>query len=452
MDVLNNTVFAHTVIKPRKMLDMEEYDIDGATGFFPSQSLPRLTGQFEFWERALDDAKRDLSLGDDDRDEARAKRANGEIWRAGIRSWPVLDTSPLEADDRLLKRAHMVLAFLINFFVHSQPPTDACEAIHVPACLAIPIVKISRVLDIAPVLTFADTVLWNWAPIDPDLPLSANNVRFMHTFSGTDTEHNFYVTSAKAEIRGVEFLRIIDSYVNQLDVTAFASASRTAKDLMRLAAVIQDLTEIMQSVRETVDPYTFYWQVRPWYNGSDSKGPDAPGWIYDGVPDSEHLLLSGPSAGQSTVMHALDVFLNVDHKLQQKRCPAPSESNKRADKGFMERMRQYMPGKHRQFLLDLSSIPTSIRDLAKDTALMREPFDGAVLALKKFRDVHIRIACLYIVSMSNSEKPGGTSSDQEEDSGSKRKGGPVRGTGGNELSVLLKAGRDATNRTMLSRN
>ncbi|TFY76587.1 hypothetical protein EWM64_g7425 [Hericium alpestre] len=429
------------------MLAMEEYDIDAATGFFPAEPLPPLTGQFGFWENALEDAKRDLSLGTDEREKAKANRAKGEVWRARIRSFPILDIECLEDDDRLHKRAHMVLAFLVNFYVHSQPPRAADEQVHVPACLAIPIVRVSRILGIAPVLTFADVVLWNWTPINPELPLSANNYRCMHTFSATETERNFYLTSAKVEIRGVELLRIIDSYVHAPDITDFSFISRTAKDLARLAAIVQDLMEIMTSVRETVDPYTFYWEVRPWWNGSDPKDG---GWIYDGVPDSEKLPLSGPSAGQSTVMHALDVFLDVDHKLQQKRSPAPSEGNKKSDKGFMERMRLYMPGKHQQFLIDLATLPTAIREFSKDTPLLREPFDAVVLTLKKLRDAHIRIASLYIITMSNSTPP--STSEAKEGTASQTKKGPAKGTGGNELSVLLKAGRDATARTMLSGN
>jgi len=62
------------------------------------------------------------------------------------------------------------------------------------------------------------------------------------------------------------------------------------------------------------------------------------------VGDSDTLDLSGPSAGQSSVMHALDIFLDIDHKLKDRRSPAPSANNKKADLGFMERMRLYMPG------------------------------------------------------------------------------------------------------------
>ncbi|THH19468.1 hypothetical protein EW146_g1697 [Bondarzewia mesenterica] len=447
MQLLLATIFGRTMNKSKSMPSLEEYDIDSATGFFPPQSLAPLTGAFELWERALEEAKKTLSLGSDKREDAMEKRTDGEAWRESVRSLPILDTECFEGDIRRQQRAHMVLAFLINFYVHSQPPASDPSPIHIPSCLAIPMVNVSRILGTAPIMTFADVVLWNWKPLDPELPLSSNNVGFMHHLSGTEAEHEFYVLSAKAEIRGIEMLRIVDSYVHQKDTTSFVAVSKISKDLTRLAAIIQELTEIIARSRETVDPYIFYWHVRPWWNGSGASGPNAPKWIYDGVPDSDTLDLGGPSAGQSTVMHALDVFLDVDHKLQKKRSPAPSNLNTKADKGFMERMRRYMPGKHQAFLVDFATIPISIRTLAERTPLLREPFDTAVLALKKFRDAHIRIVCLYVVSMSSTIPPGSTEKSPRE-----KKTGPARGTGGSELSTLLKAGRDATNRTMLRGN
>jgi len=345
----------------------------------------------------------------------------------------------------------MVLAFLINFYVHSQPPKAVPEPIHVPESLAIPIVNISRILGIAPVLTFADTVLWNWSLKNPHLPLSVDNVKFMHTFSGTETEHNFYILSTKAEIKGVEILRIMDTYAHLPDATDFASISKTAKDLTRLASIVHELTDTLKDVKEAIDPHSFHWEVRPWYNGSDAKGPSVPGWVYDGVPSSENLDLSGPSAGQSTVMHALDVFLDVDHKLQQRRSPAPSANNKKADRSFMDKMRRYMPGPHQKFLVDLANLPVPLRQLATEMPLLREPYNSVVLALKQFRDSHIRMACLYIVSMSKSKSStSGEESNQELQV--KEYGGPSRGNSGTELSTLLKAGRDATNRTILAKN
>ena len=347
----------------------------------------------------------------------------------------------------------MVLAWLVNFYVHSLPPHAPHTPVHVPQTLAVPLVQISRHLGFAPVLTFADTVLWNWELINPTQPLSAENMNFLNLFSGTDDEKNFYRASAMAELRGVEMLRIIDEYYSLPNVTDMTSISKVARDLTRLAGIIDAISEIIQSVRPVCDPHVFYWDIRPWFEGSNAKEPTGPGWIYEGVEDSHLLDLSGPSAGQSSVMHALDIFLDIDHKLRQRRHPPPSFENKRADHSFMERMRRYMPGQHQEYLARLSASSPSIREVAQSTLALREPYDTAILALKRLRDSHIRIACLYVVTMSRSTpiKAGCPASAMINRIQAARKSGkgPVRGTGGNELSVLLKAGRDATKRAAL---
>lgn len=326
------------------------------------------------------------------------------------------------------------MAWLVHFYVHSIPPSNRDASITVPKSIAVPLVAVSRVLGIAPVLTFADTVLWNCEPVDKSCPISLENIRPKYTFSDTDDERSFYIASARAEIRGIEILRIIDAFHSLPNMSDFTSISRVSRDLARV----------------------FYWEIRPWFEGSDAKGPQEPGWVYEGVDMSEKLDLSGPSAGQSTVIHALDIFLGIDHKLQYRRSPAPSPENKRADRGFMARMRRYMPGKHREFLEYLAAAPRQLRDQAQETTALKEPYDAAVMALKKLRDMHMRIACLYIVTMSRSapsDRPGcPVLAAMERQRGRAPEKGPIRGTGGTELSLLLKAARDATRRAALKGN
>ncbi|KAJ3018469.1 hypothetical protein NUW54_g329 [Trametes sanguinea] len=81
------------------------------------------------------------------------------------------------------------------------------------------------------------------------------------------------------------------------------------------ADVIRELQVLLGSVREGCDPEVFYNVIRPWFKGADS---DTTGrkWHFDGIeldPTLEEPTeLSGPSAGQSSLIHALDVFLGVD--------------------------------------------------------------------------------------------------------------------------------------------
>jgi len=432
---------------------------------------------------------------------------------------PVLDTAPLEQDARLLRRAHHVLAFLVHFYVHSTPPHlyHRPGSILIPKALAIPLYAVSNKLGIAPVLTFADTVLWNFAIIDPSQPLTRTNIRPLTLFTGGPDEWSFYGCCAEIELRGVGALRAIadcqdvllharqrqfhqqQNYSSMVSLEEFLSPDDLAKvatSLASVALVIDDLTAILQSVRSICDPHAFYTAVRPWFRGSDASGPESPQWVFEGVDHSQQLELSGPSAGQSSIIHTLDAFLQVDHNATTMTTPTtaattpsskPPASCPHASRllqhtlqqqqqipnslngEFMTRMRKYMPGSHQAFLalIDRSSSPTpppyslpsSVRDLAAQyPAQLHQPYNAAVMALKKFRDIHIRIACLYIVTQSRKAAGAGAGTPPVDSMTmmpsacpmmAKKDREPIRGTGGNELASLLKACRDATTRALL---
>lgn len=251
---------------------------------------------------------------------------------------PLIPTHSIEHDRRMLQRAHLVLAFLTHFYVHSIPPSVTQMPVVIPRTLAVPFVTVSKILGIAPVLTYADTVLWNAYPTNPELPMTLDNMRFEHLFSGTEDEEEFYRASAGVELRGVELLNIIEEYHSLPNVSDETSIWKISRDLQRVASLVEELGDVVQSVRAGCDPHVFHWSIRPWFCGADASGPTSQGWIFEGVNETDKLDLSGPSGGQSTLMHTLDVWLDIDHKLAKKRYPAPTDDNKKADKGFMDRM------------------------------------------------------------------------------------------------------------------
>lgn len=106
-----------------------------------------------------------------------------------------------------------------------------------------------------------------------------------------------------------------------------------------------------------------------------------------------------------------------------------------------------MPGPHREFLQYLEDSSRPVRDIARQMPALQEPYNAAVMALKKFRDNHIIIVCRYIINPSRAAKcPLMTALARKQ---AMSQGQSVRGTGGNEIAPLLKAGRDATRRAVL---
>lgn len=134
----------------------------------------------------------------------------------------------------------------------------------------------------------------------------------------------------------------------------------------------------------------------------------------------------------------------------------------------MQRMLQYMPGPHRQFLLHLQANSPAVRGLVLanqdfDNGSLARAYDEAVTAMGKFRDYHFVIVATYIIQQArrpppphilarmapptmpedaapNSEEwklgteklPTAAPPSEDEDDE------PIRGTGGTALSQFLK--------------
>ena len=123
----------------------------------------------------------------------------------------------------------------------------------------------------------------------------------------------------------------------------------------------------------------FYEQIRPWFRGADS-GPAKRPWVFEGIegqPELEAWMkeLSGPSAGQSPLVHALDMFLGVNTFTHGRGSLSLNE---------LARMQTYMSRHHRAFLIHLSTKnPRPLRALVlacEDAALM-EAYNCALRAL-----------------------------------------------------------------------
>lgn len=65
-------------IEPTPSRRQREFDIDYETGFLPNRPLPRLSDRYLIWEQGLSLAQEQLSLGEDESDDAVEKRSSGE--------------------------------------------------------------------------------------------------------------------------------------------------------------------------------------------------------------------------------------------------------------------------------------------------------------------------------------------------------------------------------------
>lgn len=385
---------------------------------------------------------------------------------------PVLPTVELKTSEQLLRRAHHVLAWVMHFYINTLTPD---EALIIPRPISIPLLCVSQYLALPPLLTYSDDVLYNWTYLRPPTPVPSvmgpfeapaspiptiDNLKCQTLFTSTVDEQEFYLASARIELRGVEALELMRSTMDEAFVGDNLAIRRIASFLTRLAAVIRDMTVLLLAVRDGCDPEVFYNDIRPWFKGEDSKAGERK-WIFEGIEDYPELKmpteLSGPSAGQSSIIHALDVFLGVD-QYSHSHSASPSDSRK----SFLDRMQSYMPRHHRAFLDHLKANPRPLRSLVETASeQLQNPtgdvdlhpneylmagYNAAVQALKEFRDAHLKIVALYIVGPARKvhsgerktvKVPATTILESKERE-------TIKGTGGTDLMPFLKSVRDAT--------
>ncbi|TRM64552.1 Indoleamine 2,3-dioxygenase [Schizophyllum amplum] len=435
-------------------LAAHDFDVDNRTGFMPPQPpLARLPIEYEPWETVLEGAiAQHLQVGDKP-GLTPLEAAESAAWRAWVAEMPLLPTDGLRRSELLLRRAHQVLAWTLHFYVHTIP---ADEPILIPAPLGLPLLRVSAVLQLPPVLTYSDTVLYNWAPADPALPIpAANNLRSNLLFTGTRDEEEFYLTSARMELRGVEALELMRDTLDEIFVGDELAHKRIAAYMRRLALVIKELETTLLSVRDGCAPAVFFHEARPWMRGADSGAGKRP-WVFDGLdsaPDLEPPTeLSGPSAGQSALIHALDVFLGLARETHDASLAGSAAAAADGRAAFLRRMQQYMPRHHRRFLDHLAADPRPLRALvvrARDDGELTAAYNAAVRAMKELRDVHMVIVTMYIIQPARRAEREAREAREARGEMEVEEAAPLRGTGGTELAQFLKGVRDRTARGLL---
>ncbi|GAA5867711.1 hypothetical protein JCM3774_003387 [Rhodotorula dairenensis] len=504
-----------------------DYDVSVLTGFLPPEEpIQSLRGTGYGWDE-LEEAFERVQH------EAEMIPGGGvgklsDAFRTSVRKLPTASVEPLTTLP-LLRRAHTLLAHLAHFYMHSTFPSQTV----MPACLAVPLVHVSDRLGLPPILTYADTVLWTWRLRDKALGLRADNVEMTTLFTSSASEHAFFALSFFCELYGPDLLRLMSASLDEAFFADATALTRISSYLESISHLIDELTALLAGAtkgefgpagRERISPEAFYWEIRPWFNGGK--------WTYEGVGEGGKDLTmewGGPSAGQSTLVHALDLFLDIDHAPRRPptatqakteaaaavveeadgsrvevpvsvpataaaaAAAAPAAEDKAAlhkapsDATFMQRMSHYMPGHHRAFLRHLESLHVpnpaapdahvlpSLRHLARQHPhRLRPAYDRAVAAMKRFRDMHMRLATVFIVQQARREpardsvhwpeweaKRVAKERERERERAQQaeaqgelrteavRKQDKIAGTGGTDLVSFLKLCRDRTTEALI---
>lgn len=412
---------------------LEDYDVFPESGFLPNKlpliKLPQ--SYYEPWENLVNNLP-SLIL---------TKRV-----RSLVDKLPVLSTDLLENKEQY-RRAYQVLGFLAHAYIwgNDTPTNKLSESI------AQPLVIVADYFKLPPLATYSGLCLWNFKQIIPDSEniWDLDNLTCINTFTGSIDECWFYLVSVYFEYKG-SF--VVNTGMDILRDVERNDAESLNQNLQKMAEMIDHLGSVLMKMEEMCDPHVFYFRIRPflagWKNMAD-VGLGKDGVIYGN--ETKPRLYAGGSNGQSSLIQFLDVLFNVIHYATGER-PLPHDrtsiKSEPSANNFMDEMRNYMPGSHKEFLESLESAP-SVRDYVSENSdkcpELILGFDACLAMLKLFRDKHIQIVTRYIVLQAKkSERMGSSSTLRSGLAKSKKKDNDAKGTGGTSLLPFLKQCRDET--------
>ncbi|KAF9890880.1 hypothetical protein FE257_005456 [Aspergillus nanangensis] len=365
--------------------------------------------------------------------------------RESIERLPVLSTHHLQGEPEW-RRAYLLLAYLTHAYIWGgEKPKDI-----LPPAIARPFLDISNHLELPPCATYAALNLWNFTIADPNADLTdPDALSVTASLTGTKDEEWFLMISVAIEAQGAQMIPLVFETIHAIRAD---DSSRVADLLHRCSEHLQELRILLERMYEKCRPAVFFHRLRPLLAGSKNMAAAGlPNGIFYDIGDGlgEWHQYSGGSNAQSSLIQTFDIFLGVQHE-----ATGGMKDNGSKTTGFMQEMRNYMPGPHRRFLEMLARIsqvrPYAMSHMAGSP--VRDAYNAAVMSLGRFRDTHIQIVTRYIIMAAKSPPPSDVSRNlnlasattcRMKDSDEKVKGG-LHGTGGTDLIPFLKQTRDTT--------
>ncbi|KAL3476955.1 Indoleamine 2,3-dioxygenase [Aspergillus californicus] len=370
--------------------------------------------------------------------------------REAVDSLPVLTTERLRTEPEW-RRAYVVLAYLTHAYVWGgERPKD-----RLPPAISVPFLEVSAHLGLPPCATYAALNLWNFVPTSPNADLTdADNLSVSLSFTGTKDEEWFFMISVAMEAKGAQLIQLMLDTILAITID---DKQRIVANLLQFSEGIKELGQILERMYEKNRPPVFFHELRPYLAGSKNMASAGlpNGLFYDlGEGKGEWLQYSGGSNAQSSLIQTLDIFLGVVHSATGSPKGEAPKSHPPAKQGYIQEMRNYMPGPHRRFL-EMLSRNANVRGFAMSNipdSPVRDAYNTAVMSLGAFRDKHIQVVTRYIIMAARLPPPekstaqlnlATTTSSQMKDSSGHVAAG-VSGTGGTDLIPFLRQTRDAT--------
>jgi len=329
-----------------------------------------------------------------------------------------LSPKDLSIDDLLINQASQDLKLAmshLSFIAHAYIWGDNKPNESIPSVLANPWVKVAKNQGRPPILSYASYCLDNWFLIDPDEPISLENVGLINNFLGGVDEDWFVTIHVCIENAAADAIAAC-AEISMLETDA--PEEKSIQLLKRIIISMKKVNEIFARMPEKCDPYIYYHRVRPFIFGTKDNPDLKNGLIYKGEFESKPQFFRGETGAQSSIIPSLDGALQITHTKDHLR-------------HYLNEMREYMPPKHREFMEVLEK-NSRIKEIIKGSKKLTSLYNDCLEEIRAFRAMHLEYAGTYIFKQAQIKNPFG------------RGGSTITGTGGTPFMAYLKKHRDET--------
>lgn len=282
----------------------------------------------------------------------------------------------MDGDFRTVERLMQIYAYFASAYIFAEG--DPANAGHyLPMNIAVPLVKLSRIVHRPPILSYSGYVLNNWRRISATGPIALANLATIQRFRAGRDEEWFVLVHVDIEARAAGALLGIQQAAEaayQHDVQAMEDA------LTAVHHSVEAMIHTFHRMPERCNSDIYYWKVRPYifsFNDVIYEGVDE----FGGKPQS----FRGQTGAQSSIIPVLVAGLGLHHEqsgLTQ----------------HLEVMRDYMPQPHRELITKFRGEPSPLRRYmtngAQSTA--REAYNACLRSVLEFRRLHYHYANTYI--------------------------------------------------------
>lgn len=300
--------------------------------------------------------------------------------------------SNLSVDEK--ERAHSILGYLSLGYVRIGGRETLPK---LPRFLAQPWCLLSRMLSRRPMLDYSGCSLYNWERLNPSGPITMENIRLLHRFTGLIDEEHFFKTHIVLESEATPLVSgILNAHVAFLEKDSEKLSfvlSQLESAMFRLARVCLPL--MFQSTIEQgglCDYYVFFHELRYYLTSWEIE--------YEGEFEGQKVKQSGPSGAMSSILPMIDALLGVQMTNEQLA-------------GMLHHFEEYNPLQHRQALAktrEIGSIRSYVHECGvKGDLSIVSNFNSCVRRVVDFRWRHLQFIQKYIMDQTpNGQEISGT--------------------------------------------